>query len=103
MSSFCYVSDTVDAMIRLMATDDSVIGPINIGNPNEFTMLELAEKVIKFTKTSSKIVYKDLPGDDPKQRRPDITQAKALLGWEPTFDLDEGIKRTIRYFEDSMR
>lgn len=101
--SFCYVSDTVDAMIRLMATDDSVIGPINIGNPNEFTMLELAEKVIKFTKTSSKIVYKDLPGDDPKQRRPDITQAKALLGWEPTFDLDEGIKRTIRYFEDSMR
>ena len=101
--SFCYVSDTVDAMIRLMATDDSVIGPINIGNPNEFTMLELAEKVIKFTKTSSKIVYKDLPGDDPKQRRPDITQAKALLGWEPTFDLDEGIKRTIRYFEDLMR
>ena len=101
--SFCYVSDTVDAMIRLMATDDSVIGPINIGNPNEFTMLELAEKVIKFTKTSSKIVYKDLPGDDPKQRRPDITQAKQLLGWEPTFDIDEGIKRTIRYFEDSMR
>ena len=101
--SFCYVSDTVDAMIRLMATDDSVIGPINIGNPNEFTMLELAEKVIKFTKTSSKIVYKDLPGDDPKQRRPDITQAKALLGWEPTFDLDEGIKRTIRYFENQLR
>lgn len=101
--SFCYVYDTVDAMLRLMATDDSVTGPINIGNPGEFTMLELAEKVIKFTKTSSKIVYKDLPGDDPKQRRPDITQAKALLGWEPTFDIDEGIKRTIRYFEDSMR
>jgi len=101
--SFCYVYDTVDAMLRLMATDDSVTGPINIGNPGEFTMLELAEKVIKFTKTSSKIVYKDLPGDDPKQRRPDITQAKQLLGWEPTFDIDEGIKRTIRYFEDSMR
>ena len=101
--SFCYVYDTVDAMLRLMATDNSVTGPINIGNPGEFTMLELAEKVIKFTKTSSKIVYKDLPGDDPKQRRPDITQAKQLLGWEPTFDIDEGIKRTIRYFEDSMR
>lgn len=101
--SFCYVYDTVDAMIRLMATDDSVTGPINIGNPGEFTMLELAEKVIKFTKTSSKIVYKDLPGDDPKQRRPDISQAKQLLGWEPTFDLDEGIKRTIRYFEDRFR
>ena len=101
--SFCYVTDTIDAMIRLMATDDSVTGPINIGNPNEFTMLELAEKIIKFTKTDSKIVYEDLPGDDPQQRRPDITQAKQLLGWEPTFDLDEGLKRTIRYFEDLMR
>jgi UDP-glucuronate decarboxylase len=101
--SFCYVSDTVDAMIRLMATDNSVTGPINIGNPGEFTILELAEKVIKFTNTSSKIVYKDLPGDDPQQRRPDITQAKQLLGWEPTFDLDEGLKRTIRYFEGMLR
>ena len=101
--SFCYVSDTVDAMIRLMATDDSVTGPINVGNPNEFTMLELAEKVIKFTKTNSKIVYKDLPGDDPQQRRPDITQAKQLLNWEPTFDIDEGIKRTIRYFESRVK
>jgi UDP-glucuronate decarboxylase len=86
-----------------MATDNSVTGPINIGNPGEFTILELAEKVIKFTNTSSKIVYKDLPGDDPQQRRPDITQAKQLLGWEPTFDLDEGLKRTIRYFEGMLR
>jgi len=101
--SFCYVSDTVDAMIRLMATDDSVTGPINVGNPIEFTMLELAEKIIKFTNTTSKIVYKDLPGDDPQQRRPDITQAKQLLGWEPTFDLDEGLKRTIRYFESVVK
>ena len=101
--SFCYVTDTIDAMIRLMATDDTVTGPINIGNPGEFTILELAEKVVKFTKTSSKIVHKDLPGDDPKQRRPDISQAKLLLDWEPTFDLDEGIKRTIRYFEDKFR
>jgi UDP-glucuronate decarboxylase len=90
-------------MIRLMATDDLVTGPVNVGNPGEFTILELAEKVIKFTNTTSKIVYKDLPGDDPQQRRPDITQAKQLLGWEPTFDLDEGLKRTIRYFEDVLR
>jgi UDP-glucuronate decarboxylase len=96
--SFCYVDDTVEALIRLMATDDSVTGPINIGNPGEFTMLELAEKVIAFTKTDSKIVYKDLPQDDPQQRRPDITQAKLLLNWEPTFNLDEGLKRTIRHF-----
>jgi UDP-glucuronate decarboxylase len=96
--SFCYVADTVEALIRLMATDDAVTGPINIGNPGEFTMLELAEKVIAFTKTDSKIVYKDLPQDDPQQRRPDITQAKQLLNWEPTFDLDEGLKRTIRHF-----
>jgi UDP-glucuronate decarboxylase len=101
--SFCYVSDTVDAMIRLMATDDSVTGPVNVGNPGEFTILELAEKVIKFTNTTSKIVYKDLPGDDPQQRRPDITVAKSLLNWEPTFDLDEGLKRTIRYFESVVK
>jgi UDP-glucuronate decarboxylase len=101
--SFCYVTDTVDAMIRLMESDDNITGPINIGNPGEFTMLELAEKVIKFTGTSSKIVYKDLPGDDPQQRRPDITLARQLLGWEPTFDIDEGLKRTIRYFEDLLR
>jgi UDP-glucuronate decarboxylase len=101
--SFCYVSDTVDAMIRLMATDDSVTGPVNVGNPGEFTILELAEKVIRFTNTTSKIVHKDLPGDDPQQRRPDITVAKSLLNWEPTFDLDEGLKRTIRYFEGVLR
>jgi len=100
--SFCYVYDTVDAMIRLMATDNTVTGPINVGNPGEFTMLELAQKVIDFTKTSSKIVFNDLPGDDPQQRRPDITQAQEILGWTPTFDLDEGLKRTIRYFKDTL-
>jgi UDP-glucuronate decarboxylase len=100
--SFCYVEDLVDGMIRLMESDDSVTGPINMGNPGEFTMLELAEKVIKFTKTDSKIVYKDLPGDDPQQRRPDISQAKQLLNWEPKFDLDEGLKRAIRYFESVL-
>jgi UDP-glucuronate decarboxylase len=101
--SFCYVDDLITGMIKLMESDDTVTGPINMGNPGEFTMLELAEKVIKFTDSSSKIVYKDLPQDDPQQRRPDITQAKELLGWEPTFDLDEGLKRAVRYFEDTLR
>jgi UDP-glucuronate decarboxylase len=101
--SFCYVDDLITGMIKLMESDDTVTGPINMGNPGEFTMLELAEKVIKFTGSTSKIVYKDLPQDDPQQRRPDITQAKELLGWEPTFDLDEGLKRAVRYFEDTLR
>jgi UDP-glucuronate decarboxylase len=101
--SFCYVDDLITGMIRLMESNDSVTGPINMGNPGEFTMLELAEKVIEFTGSTSKIVYRDLPQDDPQQRRPDITQAKKLLGWEPTFDLDEGLKRAIRYFEDTLR
>ena len=97
--SFCYVNDTVEAMIRLMNTDDTVTGPVNVGNPGEFTMLELAEKILKFTKSDSTLVYKDLPGDDPKQRRPDISVAKSLLDWSPEMDVDEGLKRTIRYFE----
>jgi UDP-glucuronate decarboxylase len=101
--SFCYVDDLITGMIKLMESDDSITGPINMGNPGEFTMLELAEKVIKFTGSTSKIVHKDLPQDDPQQRRPDITQAKELLGWEPTFDLDEGLKRAVRYFEDTLR
>lgn len=98
--SFCYVNDLIEGMIKLMDSDDSITGPINMGNPGEFTMRELAEKVIKFTNTTSKIVFKDLPQDDPQQRRPDITLAQELLGWTPTFDLDEGLKRTIRYFQD---
>jgi UDP-glucuronate decarboxylase len=101
--SFCYVDDLITGMIKLMESDDTVTGPINMGNPGEFTMLELAEKVIKFTGSSSKIVHKDLPQDDPQQRRPDIAQARRLLGWEPTFDLDEGLKRTIRYFEGVVK
>jgi UDP-glucuronate decarboxylase len=101
--SFCYVDDLITGMIRLMESDDSVTGPINMGNPNEFTMLELAEKVIKCTKTNSKIVHKDLPQDDPQQRRPDISQAKGLLSWEPAFNLDEGLNRTIRYFQRELK
>ena len=101
--SFCYVDDTVEAMIRLMATDDSVTGPINVGNPSEFTMMELAQKVLQLTGSGSYIVREELPGDDPKQRRPDISQAESLLGWSPAMDVDEGLKRTIRYFQNVLR
>lgn len=101
--SFCHVDDTVEAMIRLMASDDSVTGPINVGNPSEFTMMELAQKVLQLTGSSSYIVREDLPGDDPKQRRPDISQAESLLDWSPAMDVDEGLKRTIRYFQNVLR
>lgn len=97
--SFCYVDDLVDGMIRMMATQDEVTGPVNLGNPGEFTMLELAEKVIGLTGSKSKIAYKRLPQDDPKQRKPDISKAKSWLGWEPRIALDEGLKRSIAYFK----
>jgi UDP-glucuronate decarboxylase len=97
--SFCYVDDLVDGFIRMMNSDDSITGPINLGNPGEFTILELAEKVISLTGTKSKIIYKPLPSDDPMQRKPDITIAKEKLNWEPKVALDEGLKRTIKYFE----
>jgi UDP-glucuronate decarboxylase len=100
--SFCYVDDTVEAMIRLMATDDSVTGPINVGNPSEFTMIGLAEKVLQLTDSNSTIVQEALPGDDPKQRRPDIDLAISSLDWRPEMDLDEGLKRTIRYFQNVL-
>ena len=97
--SFQYVDDLVEGMMRMMATDDSITGPVNIGNPGEFTMLELAEKVIKMTGSSSKIIYQPLPTDDPLQRKPDITLAKELLKWEPVIQLDEGLQRTIDFFK----
>ncbi len=96
--SFCYVDDLVEGLIRLMATSPDVTGPINIGNPGEFTMLELAEKVIRLTGSASTIVHRPLPQDDPKQRRPNIDKAKSVLGWEPTVSLDEGLARAIPYF-----
>lgn len=96
--SFCYVDDLIEGFLRFMNTPEEHTGPLNLGNPGEFTMLELAEKVIRMTGTSSKIIHKPLPQDDPKQRRPDITKAKALLDWEPTVPLDEGLARTIAYF-----
>jgi len=96
--SFCYVDDLVEGFIRLMETGDDVAGPVNLGNPGEFTISELAEKVIAITGSTSKIVHKDLPADDPRQRQPDITRAKTLLDWEPRTDLDTGLEWTIDYF-----
>jgi UDP-glucuronate decarboxylase len=100
--SFCYVDDLVEGFIRLMASDAAVTGPINVGNPGEFSMLELAEKVIQQTGAKSKIVHMPLPADDPKQRQPDITQAKAKLGWEPKVPLDDGLAKTIAYFKELL-
>lgn len=96
--SFQYVTDLIDGMIRVMATDDDFTGPVNLGNPGEFTMIELAEKVIKKTQSKSKIVFMPLPHDDPKQRKPDITLAKSKLNWEPKVKLDEGLDSMIEYF-----
>ena len=97
--SFCYVDDLIDGFLRLMATPADVTGPINIGNPNEFTIRELAELVIELTGSRSKLVHERLPSDDPKQRRPDIAQASAVLGWRPRTQLREGLQKTIGYFE----
>lgn len=100
--SFCYRDDLIEAMIRMMATPDDVTGPVNIGNPGEFTILQLAEMVIELTNSSSKLIFMPLPQDDPKQRRPDITKAKEILDWEPTTQLREGLIRTIDYFENMI-
>ncbi|MCR5028750.1 MAG: SDR family oxidoreductase [Fibrobacter sp.] len=101
--SFCYVSDLIEAIVRMMNQDDA-IGPVNIGNPHEFTMLELAQKVIDLTGSKSKIVYLSLPGDDPKKRKPDISRAKQVLSnWEPVVQLEEGLKKTIAYFESTLK
>ncbi|MDK9719840.1 MAG: SDR family oxidoreductase [Rhodospirillales bacterium] len=97
--SFCYVDDLIEGFVRLMAAPDEVTGPMNLGNPGEFTMLELAELVLKLTKSASKLEFKPLPTDDPLQRCPDITQAKAKLGWAPKVALEEGLDRTIAYFK----
>lgn len=96
--SFCYVDDLINAFIAFMDTDDSVTGPINLGNPTEFTIKELAEKVIQLTGSSSALTYQTLPNDDPKQRRPDISLAKEHLNWQPTIALEQGLQKTIEYF-----
>jgi UDP-glucuronate decarboxylase len=98
--SFCYVDDLVEAFIRLMNTPDDFTGPVNLGNPGEFTILELAEKAIALTGSKSKIVFKPLPSDDPMQRCPDITLAREKLGWEPVVKLQDGLVKTIQYFRE---
>ena len=100
--SFCYVDDLIDGLVRLMNTSDDVTGPMNLGKPDEFTILELAEKVIELSNSSSEVVFKKLPADDPTQRRPDITQARKILEWEPEVELEEGLKRTITYFDEIL-
>ena len=96
--SFCYVSDLIDGLVRLMDSPDDFTGPVNLGNPVEFSIRELAEKVVALTGSRSKLVYRPLPEDDPKQRQPDITLAGERLGWAPTVRLEEGLRRTIEYF-----
>lgn len=99
--SFCFVTDLIDGMYKMM--NQSYIGPVNLGNPNEFTILELAKKVIELTGSKSKIVYKPLPKDDPRQRQPDITLAKEKLEWQPKIELEEGLKKTIEYFKEVLK
>lgn len=101
--SFQYVDDLIEGMVRMMATEDSFVGPVNVGNPGEFTIKELAEKVIEMTGSRSKLLYKPLPADDPAQRKPDIALAQEKLGWAPKICLEEGLKKTIAYFEEELR
>jgi len=100
--SFCYVDDLIEGFIRLMRVDDKITGPMNLGNPNEFTIRQLAETVLKLTETSSSLIEKPLPEDDPLQRCPDISYAKETLEWEPTIELEEGLERTISYFKNVL-
>ncbi|MDD5570414.1 MAG: SDR family oxidoreductase [Bacteroidales bacterium] len=100
--SFSYVDDLIVGLIKLMNTNDSFIGPVNLGNPNEFTIIELAEKVLKLTKSKSKLIFSKLPDDDPMQRKPDISLAKKVLKWEPKIQLDEGLVKTIEYFKKKI-
>jgi UDP-glucuronate decarboxylase len=100
--SFCYVDDLLRGLMGLMNSPDDFTGPVNLGNPGEFTILELAEKVIQMTGSESRIVYHPLPADDPMQRQPDISLARKTLQWEPKIELEEGLKKTIAYFESQL-
>ena len=100
--SFCYVDDLIEGFIRLMDSPDAVTGPVNLGNPVEFTIRQLAEQVLALTGSKSKLEFRPLPADDPKQRQPDISRAKGTLGWEPKVPLEEGLKKTIAYFDDLL-
>jgi UDP-glucuronate decarboxylase len=98
--SFCYVDNLIEGLIKLMESGDDFTGPVNIGNPNEFTIKELAEKIIEMTQSTAKLIYKSLPENDPVRRQPDITLAKKILGWEPSIELEEGLTHTINYFSE---
>jgi UDP-glucuronate decarboxylase len=100
--SFCYVSDLIDGIYKMLTLEGLVDTPINLGNPGEFSMLELAQKVIEVTNSSSKVVFEPLPQDDPRQRKPDITLAKSVLGWQPRIELEMGIKLTADYFSREL-
>jgi len=100
--SFCFVDDLIEVFVRLMGSPDEFTGPVNTGNPNEFTIKELAEKVMEMTGSKSELIYEPLPGDDPTQRQPDISLAKEKLGWEPKIQLEEGLKKTIPYFKSLL-
>ena len=101
--SFCYCDDLIRGMIAMMGTDDSITGPINLGNPHEFTIKQLAELVIELTGSKSQIIYEPLPSDDPTQRQPIIDKAKEILGWKPTVQLREGLVKTIEYFDKKLK
>jgi UDP-glucuronate decarboxylase len=100
--SFCYVDDMIDGVIRMMDTPDDFLGPVNLGNPREFTILELAERLIRLTGSRAKIIFRPLPQDDPVQRKPDIRLARETLGWQPKIPLEEGIEKTIAYFRAAI-
>ncbi len=100
--SFCYVDDLIEGFVRMMDTKKGFTGPVNLGNPGEFTILELAQKTIELTGSSSKLVYRPLPQDDPMQRQPDITLAQTKLNWRPTVHLPEGLRKTIAYFDQLL-
>jgi UDP-glucuronate decarboxylase len=101
--SFCYVDDMIEGLVRFMDSSDSFTGPVNMGNPTEFSILELAKKIIEITGSKSKIKYEKLPLDDPKQRKPDITLVKKELGWVPKVEIEEGLIKTIEYFENFLK
>ncbi|MFO7536178.1 MAG: UDP-glucuronic acid decarboxylase family protein [Kiritimatiellia bacterium] len=100
--SFCFVTDLIDGLIRLMETPDDFTGPVNLGNPGEFTMIQLAQEVVRLSGSSSTLVFQPLPSDDPRQRKPDISTAEKVLGWKPTIQLEEGLRRTIAYFDSLL-
>lgn len=100
--SFCYVDDLIDGFVRLMATQGAVTGPLNLGNPDEFTIRQLAERVLALTGSSSELIFRPLPQDDPQQRQPDISLARQLIGWQPAVMLDQGLKKTISYFDQLL-